>query len=57
MEGMSDTAIDAELYCRLHALNRIRFRQDPQAENLFEKLHRITFWKRGKQGTFGGNNN
>ncbi|XP_046443064.1 uncharacterized protein LOC124193341 isoform X1 [Daphnia pulex] len=46
MEGMSDTAIDAELYCRLHALNRIRFRQDPQAENLFEKLHRITFWKR-----------
>ncbi len=56
MEGMSDTAIDAELYCRLHALNQIRFRQDPQAENLFEKLHRITFWKRGKQGTFGGVN-
>ena len=47
MEGMSDTAIDAELYCRLHALNRIRFREDPKAENVFGKLHRITFWKRG----------
>ena len=37
MEGMSDTAIDAELYCRLHALNRIRFREDPKAENVFGK--------------------
>lgn len=47
MEGMSDTALDAELYCRTLALNRIRFRENPEAGNLFNELDRITFWKRG----------
>ncbi|KZS13387.1 Uncharacterized protein APZ42_021498 [Daphnia magna] len=46
MEGMSDTALDAELYCRTLALNRIRFRENPEAGNLFNELDRITFWKR-----------
>lgn len=47
MEGMSDTALDAELYCRLRAQNRINFRLNPKAGNLFDKISRITFWKKG----------
>ncbi|XP_057371278.1 uncharacterized protein LOC130692218, partial [Daphnia carinata] len=46
MEGMSDTALDAELYCRALALNRIKFRKNPEARDLFNDLDRITFWKR-----------
>lgn len=52
MEGMSDTALDAELYCRLRALNRINFRLNPEAGNLFDKLSGITFWKTGNKKSY-----
>lgn len=47
MDGMSDTSLDSDLYCRLRALIRLNFRQDPKAENLLNRLDRITFWKKG----------
>lgn len=47
MEGMSDTTLDADIYCRLQALIRLKFRENWEAEDLLTKLHRITFWKKG----------
>jgi len=46
---MSDLSLDAELLCRLKALDRINFRSDAKAHpNYFmSKLNLITFWKTG----------
>ena len=48
MDGMSDTSLDAELVCRVRALNRINFREKRNAVDLMDKLHQITFWKTGE---------